>query len=211
MEADILLRRLPSVETLGAVDVICSDKTGTLTRNEMTARTIITADREYRVTGTGYEPRGDILHDHTAIEAKTDEVLLRLLQSVKACNNAEIAQDEEGRWKLTGPPTEGALLALSLKAGLKDFNPERIDNIPFESDQKYTATLNKIDDEVFVFLTGAPEWVLDMCSRQLSVDGETEIDADYWDRKMEAAAAEGQRLLGAAFTHGQKPNGIEKG
>jgi P-type Ca2+ transporter type 2C len=199
-----IIRRLPSVETLGAVDVICSDKTGTLTRNEMTARLIITADGEYRAEGIGYAPEGRIFQNNTETDVRDDPVLLRLLQAVKACNNAAIDQDEEGRWKLTGAPTEGALLALTLKAGLKDFNPESIDSIPFESDHKYTATLNKIDDEVFVFLTGAPERILEMCSRQHSADGDQEIDKAYWERKMNDTAARGLRLLGVAFKKTEK-------
>lgn len=194
-----IIRRLPSVETLGAVNVICSDKTGTLTKNEMTAQTILTADKEYTVQGTGYQPEGNIMLDGEKVDPEKDRVLWQLMRTIRTSNNAEIAE-KEGKWQLTGTPTEGALLALGYKAGLRDFRPERIDTIPFESDHKYMATLNKVDDDVFIFMTGAPERVLDMCHMQLTSDGEKELDRNYWEKKMEEVAAKGQRLLGAAFS-----------
>ncbi len=194
-----IVRRLPSVETLGAVNVICSDKTGTLTRNEMTAKTIITADHEYEVEGTGYDPEGKILLDDKEIDSEKDKVLFQLLRTARTSNNSEISKDESGNWILTGAPTEGALLTLSYKAGLKDFKPERLDSIPFESDHKYMATLNKVDDEVVVFMTGAPERVLEMCSSQLTAEGEQDVDKEYWEKRMEEVASNGQRLLGLAY------------
>ncbi len=194
-----IIRRLPSVETLGAVNVICSDKTGTLTRNEMTAKTIVTAEKQYKVEGTGYEPEGKILLDDKEVDVKEDKVLYQLLQTIRTSNNSEISEGEDGIWKLSGTPTEGALLTLSYKAGLKDFKPERIDNIPFESDHKYMATLNKVEDEVYVFMTGAPERVMDMCNKQYTAEGEADLDKAYWEKKMEEVAAGGQRMLGAAF------------
>lgn len=199
-----IIRRLPSVETLGSVNVICVDKTGTLTRNEMTAKTIVTAHKEYEVEGAGYEPEGNILHDDQEIDPEDDSVLWQLLKTVRVNNDSEISKDEDGNWKLTGTPTEGALLALSYKAGLKDFKPERIDSIPFASDHKYLATLNKIDDEVFVFMTGAPERILEMCTKQYTPDGEKDLDNDYWEKVMSEVAAKGQRLLGAAFSKTDK-------
>ncbi|TVQ13428.1 MAG: cation-transporting P-type ATPase [Bacteroidetes bacterium] len=194
-----IIRRLPSVETLGAVNVICSDKTGTLTRNEMTAKAIVTAEKQYKVEGTGYEPVGKILLDDKEVDAKEDKVLYQLLQTIRTSNNSEISEGEDGKWKLSGTPTEGALLTLSYKAGLKDFKPERIDQIPFESDHKYMATLNKVEEEVYVFMTGAPERVMDMCDKQYTADGEAALDREYWEKKMEEVASKGQRMLGAAF------------
>ena len=194
-----IIRRLPSVETLGSVNVICSDKTGTLTRNEMTAKTIITAEKEYTVEGTGYNPEGNILLDDEKVDPEKDKVLNQLLQTLRTSNNSEISKDDNGNWKLTGTPTEGALLTLSYKGGYKDFKPERIDQIPFESDHKYMATLNKVDDEHIVFMTGAPERVLEMCNKQYTAEGEQDIDHDYWEKKTEEVAAKGQRMLGAAF------------
>lgn len=194
-----IIRRLPSVETLGAVNVICSDKTGTLTRNEMTAKVIVTAEKEYHIEGTGYKPEGKFSHDKKEVNPQDDEVLLQLLQTARACNNSEISEDENGQWQLTGAPTEGALLVMAYKAGLKDFKPKRIDGIPFASDHKYMASLNKVDDETIVFVSGAPERVLDMCTRQYTSNGPKEIDKEYWEKKMEEVASKGQRLLGLAF------------
>jgi magnesium-transporting ATPase (P-type) len=194
-----IIRRLPSVETLGAVNVICSDKTGTLTRNEMTAKTIITAEKEYKIEGTGYDPEGKFSVDDNEVNPEEDNVLLQLLRTARVCNNSEIEKDENGNWKLTGAPTEGALLTMSYKAGLKDFKPERIDTIPFESDHKYMASLNKLDDEVVIFMSGAPERILDLCNKQLTADGNVDIDPEYWEKMMEKAAEQGQRLLGLAF------------
>ncbi len=203
-QRNAIIRRLPSVETLGAVNVICSDKTGTLTRNEMTAKTIVTAENNYTVEGTGYKPEGKILLDEKEVDSlEDDKVLWQLLKTIRACNNSEISE-EEGKWKLTGTPTEGALLTLSYKAGLKDYKPERIDHIPFESDHKYMATLNKDEEEVYVFMTGAPERVLDMCDKQLTDSGEEDLDKEFWEKKMEEVAAEGQRMLGAAFRKADK-------
>jgi P-type Ca2+ transporter type 2C len=194
-----IIRRLPSVETLGAVNVICSDKTGTLTRNEMTARTILTADRLYEVDGTGYAPEGDIRNEGEKVDPKSHHILQQLLRAARASNNAEISQNDSGTWVLTGAPTEGAMLALSMKAGFGDFRPERIDTIPFESDHKYMATLNEVNGERFVFMTGAPERVLDMSDRQLTGEGEAKLDRSYWEQKMEEIAGRGQRLLGVAY------------
>lgn len=197
-QRNAIIRRLPSVETLGAVSVICSDKTGTLTKNEMTAKTIITAEKEYEVEGTGYAPEGKIKENGEPIDVQHETVLLQLLKSARASNNAEISQ-EEGKWKLTGAPTEGALLTLSHKAGLKDFQPERLDTVPFESEHKYMATLNKVEDDVYVFITGAPDRLIDFCTHQYTSEGAVKIDPSYWTDKMEQIAAKGQRMLGIAF------------
>lgn len=193
-----IIRRLPSVETLGAVNVICSDKTGTLTRNEMTAKTIITAKKDYHVEGTGYSPEGKILNEEKEVDIENDKVLLQLLRAARVCNNSEIGK-EDGKWILTGAPTEGALLTLSYKGGLQDFKPERIDSIPFESDHKYMATLNKVDGEVYVFMSGAPERVMEFCTQQYTPEGGEDIDQEFWEKKIEEVAAKGQRMLGLAF------------
>ena len=182
-----IIRRLPSVETLGAVNVICSDKTGTLTRNEMTAKTIITAEKTYDIEGLGYNPEGKFTLDGEDVNPEKDKVLWQLLRTARVCNNSEIDKDENGTWKLTGAPTEGALLAMSYKAGLRDFNPVRIDTIPFESDHKYMASLNKVGDEMMVFLSGAPERILDLCDRQYTEEGNEAINREYWEKKMEEA------------------------
>jgi P-type Ca2+ transporter type 2C len=194
-----IIRRLPSVETLGSINVICSDKTGTLTRNEMTVKTIISAEKQYIVEGTGYSPEGGIFENDRQVEPERDKVLWQFLKTVRVSNNSEISKDETGNWKLTGTPTEGALLALSYKAGLKDFKTKRLDSIPFESEHKYMATLNRTDDQVYAFITGAPEVLLEMCSLHYTAGGEKKIDRDSWNSNIEKVAAKGERILGAAF------------
>jgi Ca2+-transporting ATPase len=199
-----IIRRLPSVETLGAVNVICSDKTGTLTRNEMTAKTIITAEKIYAIEGSGYNPEGQFSVGDKRVNPEEDKVLWQLLRTARVCNNAEIDKDENGNWMLTGTPTEGALLTMSYKAGLKGYNPERIDTIPFESDHKYMASLNTVDNEKIVFMSGAPERILELCDKQYTEGGGEAIDCVYWEKRMVEAAGEGQRLLGLAFNIADK-------
>ncbi len=195
-----IIRRLPSVETLGAVDVICSDKTGTLTRNEMTATKIITSEKAYTVEGSGYKPEGQIMHDDKPVEVQDDVVLSRLLQAARVCNNAQLKKNDNNQWELLGMPTEGALLTLSYKAGFKDFKPKRIDSIPFESDHKYMATLNQLEDKRIIFLTGAPERVLEMCDKQYNADGGESLNTEFWEKKIEDIAEKGHRTIGIAFS-----------
>lgn len=194
-----IIRKLPSVETLGSVNVICSDKTGTLTRNEMTAKTVVTSEKIYTVEGTGYEPKGNILSKEKEFPIQEDPVLTRYMQCLRACNNAEISQNENGQWVNVGAPTEAALLSLSLKAGFENFKPVRLDTIPFESAHKFMATLNRLDKQKLVFMTGAPERLLEKCSYEFTAEGKREINRDYWAEQMEKAASGGQRILGAAF------------
>lgn len=194
-----IIRRLPSVETLGAVNVICSDKTGTLTRNEMTATLVATAEKTYTVEGSGYEPKGAFFYDGAEVSPKEEPVLWYLLQAAKAGNNTEIQQQDDGSWRLTGPPTEGALLAMSYKAGLTDFSPLRLDQIPFESEFKYAAVLSEWEQHKKVFIIGAPDRLLSLCSKQLTDSGEEALNTTYWEQKMEDIASQGKRLLGLAY------------
>jgi P-type Ca2+ transporter type 2C len=194
-----IIRKLPSVETLGSVNVICSDKTGTLTKNEMTARTVITSEKKYDIEGTGYEPKGDILFKDERVKVNEDPVLERLIQCLRICNNAELSTSEDGQWEITGAPTEAALLTLSYKAGFENFRPEQLDTIPFESEHKFMASLNRLEQEEFVYMTGAPERVLDKCSRQLSTEGNQQLDRNWWLEQMDDLASKGNRIIGAAF------------
>lgn len=194
-----IIRRLPSVETLGSVHVICSDKTGTLTRNEMTAKTIITVDNEYKVEGSGYKPEGKIKKEDKEVELDNEPILKRLMQCIRTCNDSSLDKKSKDEWKLEGTPTEGSLLTLSYKAGLEKFKPKRIDSIPFESEHKYMATLNEMNGKQFIFLKGAPEQLLERCSKQLSSDGEHDIAPDFWKEQMEVIAERGQRLIAAAY------------
>ena len=199
-----IIRRLPSVETLGSVHVICSDKTGTLTRNEMTARTVLTANNEYQVEGSGYKPEGEIKKDDKEVKLSDEPVLERLMQCVRVCNDSSLDKKADDEWKIEGTPTEGSLMALAYKAGLEDFKPKRVDSIPFESDHKYMATLNGINGKQFIFLKGAPEQLLERCSKQASQDGKQDIDVDFWREKMEVIAGRGQRMIAAAYLEVKK-------
>jgi len=198
-----IIRRLPAVETLGSVTEICSDKTGTLTRNEMTVQTIVTCEREYRVSGVGYGPQGDFYLGEEDVEpAETEAVLDELLQAVLLCNEAHLAE-RDGNWVLEGDPTEGALMAASMKSGL---DPDqlrkdrpRTDSIPFDSTHKFMSTLHHDHEgHGYIILKGAPERVLERCTSQRMLDGDAPLDSDYWHQKMEQVAAHGQRLLAIA-------------
>ncbi|MEW5791717.1 MAG: cation-transporting P-type ATPase [Pseudomonadota bacterium] len=198
-----IIRRLPAVETLGSVTVICSDKTGTLTRNEMTVQAVATAEGLFEVTGTGYAPRGAFLLNGREVEPDAHPLLRALAQAALLCNDADLIQAEE-RWSLHGDPTEGALLALGMKAGLdptllREELP-RTDVIPFESEHRFMATLHHDHaGHGFIYLKGAPERVLDMCSRQRLHGEDMPLDPAYWAGVMDALAGRGQRLLALAF------------
>jgi magnesium-transporting ATPase (P-type) len=198
-----IIRRLPAVETLGSVTTICSDKTGTLTRNEMTVKSIVTGEDIFEVGGVGYEPRGGFSRDGQDVEPDEHPVLSEALRGILLCNDAEVRQ-RDGEWRLEGDPTEGALVTAALKGGLdhKETNElyPRDDVIPFESSYKFMATLHHHHEgnHSFVYLKGAPERVLAVCDRERTVDGDREIDSDRWQQQMDEIAAKGQRLLALA-------------
>jgi magnesium-transporting ATPase (P-type) len=213
-----IIRKLPAVETLGAISVICSDKTGTLTRNEMTVRTIACSHHSFALSGAGYNPHGAIYLAASSTdpspqvqqEVQTSQypMLAEALRAAVLCNDSSLSQDskagqENSEWCVTGDPMEGALLTAGLKAGLdlafeaKAF--PRTDLIPFESEHKFMATLHHTHhSQAFVYLKGAPEKLLDMCSFQLTPDGKQAIDKDYWLQRIEALALQGQRVLAIA-------------
>ena len=194
-----IVRRLPAVETLGSVTVICSDKTGTLTRNEMTAVRAILPTRTVEASGAGYAPEGGFTVDGEMLDPAAADDLLHFARCGLLCNDAEVRQ-AEGEWRLAGDPTEGALVTLALKCGL-DRGDEagslpRVDEIPFESEHRYMATLHHDHaGHARVYLKGAPERVLSLCRTQ--ADGRP-IDRAYWDERLHAAARDGQRVLALA-------------
>ncbi len=168
-----IIRRLPAVETLGSVSRICSDKTGTLTRNEMVVTAAVTAESAFEVTGEGYSPTGEIRRDGKPV-ASVDAVIEKMARVSALCNESEI-HDEGGTWKLTGDPTEGALLPFAAKAGL-DRAAEvtrlaRTNMIPFESEHKFMATLHGTGGDAVLFVKGAPDVILNYCDRQELADG----------------------------------------
>ncbi|MDO9533795.1 MAG: HAD-IC family P-type ATPase [Bacillota bacterium] len=193
-----IIRKLPSVETLGSVTVICSDKTGTLTRNEMTARLLFTSSGQYKVDGVGYAPEGKIIKEGAEVDLKSDPLLSRFMQAVSLCNNAEVSKDDEGIWEMKGAPTEGALKTLAYKAGLPDDQAKRLHTIPFDSEYKYMATLNQVGDEHLILINGAPDRLLDICEKQLTDQGEKALERDYWEKQIEVGGRRGL-MLGSAF------------
>jgi len=192
-----VVRRLPAVETLGATTVICSDKTGTLTRNEMTVREVWTPESgPVRVSGVGYEPRGALERDGTALAP--DSAIRALLRAGVLCNDSRLTL-EAGRRGVQGDPTEGALLTAAAKGGI-DADAERgacprLDAIPFESDRRYMATLHAEGAERVVYLKGAPETVLGLCAGDGSGRA---IDPEEFHRRVHALAARGMRVLAFA-------------
>ncbi len=194
-----IIRKLPAVETLGSTTIICSDKTGTLTKNEMTVRLIYDGEHIYDVAGSGYEPKGEILHDQMSVKAEDKKKHLQVLRIGLLCNESNM-YEEECQYKVDGDPTEGALIVSAMKAGLmpeeeKKHYPQ-IAIIPFESERGYMATLHRHGGKKFIFVKGAPERVLDMC---------TGTDADDGSQKKEILhiannfAKEGMRVLAFAY------------
>jgi len=221
-----VVRRLPAVETLGSVTVICSDKTGTLTRNEMTVQAVIVAGASFTVDGAGYAPLG-AWRGEAAGEPLPPAA--RLLADAGAlCNDASL-QERAGQWTLAGDPTEGALLTLAMKAGtdpavLRAARP-RLDVVPFESEHRYMATLHRAPDAGVppaspgaappegaraspapprgahvAYVKGAPERLLQMCAAQLDLRGRRQgLDAGYWQSQVDAQARAGRRVLALAL------------
>ncbi|WP_353172656.1 HAD-IC family P-type ATPase [Paracandidimonas soli] len=205
-----IVRRLPAVETLGATTVICSDKTGTLTRNEMTVRSVTSRAGMVTVSGGGYAPSGTLSapeDDGSALAAARRIARIGLL-----CNDAKLTEFD-GQWRVDGDPMEGALLAFAGKAGFDERTllaelPRR-DEVPFDAAHRFMATLHADEKEggALVCVKGAPEQMLALCAVQASADGGPEpLDHDFWRSAIDAAAADGQRVLGFAWRrHAEMP------
>ena len=194
----VIIRRLPAVETLGSVSVICSDKTGTLTRNEMAVRVVVTAEAEYEVTGLGYAPEGTIQRDGKVVDGHAEPALAQLLRAAVLCNDAELRQ-VDGNSHADGDPMEGALLALAARGGidpdaLRRAHP-RSDELPFDSRHRYMATLHA-DGRVLV--KGAPEQLIDICAYERHAAADRARDATAWHQTADRLAAQGQRVLAFA-------------
>ncbi|QCF27047.1 cation-translocating P-type ATPase [Hydrocarboniclastica marina] len=236
-----IIRQLPAVETLGAVTVICTDKTGTLTRNEMTVTDVVTHGGHFEVSGVGYGPEGDLRPVGNVSESilpADHPAIVQLAHAALLCNDAALSRDKgardkeardkeardkgageeraheqesrekgshaEGRWQLTGDPTEGALLAFAYKCGLsspldQQANP-RLDAIPFESEHRFMATLHHDHQgRRMVYIKGAPERILAMCTDQLVSSGTEPLNREHWDQQAHALAAAGKRVLALAY------------
>ncbi|MBC7743675.1 MAG: cation-translocating P-type ATPase, partial [Flavobacterium sp.] len=176
-----LIRKLPVVETLGATTVICTDKTGTLTKDEMTVRKIFTDNNIIEITGTGYAPEGEFLTGDNKVELDQDSPVVRLLKLGVLCNDANLT-NESDNWGITGDPTEGALIVAAAKAKLKleDINNEfpRISEIPFSSETKRMTTVHKSKENNLAISKGAPEVILKLCSHIRLENKVTELTND---------------------------------
>ena len=194
-----IIRKLPAVETLGSTTVICSDKTGTLTKNEMTVKVICDGRHCFEVTGTGYEPKGKILHEWEATDTDALQELHQVVRIGMLCNESNL-YEEEGQFKVDGDPTEGALIVSAMKAGLQPEEEKsrypQLSIIPFESERGFMATLHQHDGRKFIFTKGAPEKINDMCSRSGSSDP---LDGEKIQKTAERFAEDGMRVLGMAY------------
>jgi cation-transporting P-type ATPase F len=197
-----IIRKLVAVETLGSTNVICSDKTGTLTENQMTVKKIMAGGMLFEVTGTGYKPEGNILFRAENVSLSEQSALLSLLRGGVLCNNSRIVE-KEGRWIAEGDPTEAALISVAEKAGIRehyiDHYYPRLDEIPFQSEYQYMATLHKADKNI-VFLKGSLEAVLASSDFMMNERGEVDaIDKSLILKFAEEMAAEGLRVLAFAI------------
>ena len=198
-----IVRRLPAIETLGSVSVICSDKTGTLTRNEMMAATLAGAGHVYSVDGSGYAPEGAVRRGEADADPAGHPVLMEFARAAGLCNDAML-NAHEAVWRVEGDPMEGALMALAGKItgeGAEPFRQwTRTDAIPFDAAHRYMATLHHDHEgRAAIHVKGAPETVLALCADQRAAHGGSEpLDADHWHRMVEDLAAEGQRVIAVA-------------
>lgn len=201
-----ITRKLPAVEALGSVTTVCSDKTGTLTRNEMTVRHIVTPLARYDVTGLGYAPEGQIVAADPAGGAAGGGDLSAILAIATLCNDAHIVRGEDGMWSLVGEPTEGALKAVAMKGGVGGAGGRRVAVIPFDSANKLMATLNEgarsggEAGEVSraILVKGAPDRLLERSLTQRGADGSEPLDLARWDAAVAELSAQGLRVLAAA-------------
>lgn len=203
VQRNAIIRKLPAVETLGALSVICSDKTGTLTRNEMTVRSLHGAQHHFSFSGTGYDPHGSILLQGKEVEADQRPGLLEALRGAMLCNDASL-ELQENAYRIHGDPMEGALLIAGLKAALNHDEElkkyPRSDLIPFESEQKFMATLHHSHQgDACIYIKGAPEQVLERCAQQRIDNTEQPVNTHYWLQQIEKMAARGQRVLAIAI------------
>lgn len=201
-----LIKRLPAAETLGCTTVICSDKTGTLTKNEMTVVRVYAGGKDYRVSGVGYEPTGDYFLGDRKINSVSEECreLSETLCGGYVCNNCQLAKNTSG-YMIKGDPTEGALVVSATKVGMVTEFP-RLDEIPFEAEQRFMATLNKDGTSNLIYIKGSPERIIEMCRGQL-IDGAVEpLRKDEILGKVDEMAKEALRVLAIAY----KPVDVDK-
>ncbi len=207
-----IIRKLPAVEALGGTTVICSDKTGTLTQNQMTVQQVAVGDLVYAASGAGYEPTGEFLLDDKSVEPPPG--LLECLRAGLLCNDSRLVE-REGRWTVEGDPTEGALIAAAAKAGLRAEDEAkrlpRVDLVPFESEHQYMATLHDAGSGQprAMYFKGSVEATLARCAEALDPeDRAIPLDAEAIHRAADEMASQGLRVL--AFARGHRPAGTAR-
>ncbi len=220
-----IIRRMSAVETLGSTTVICSDKTGTITENQMTVRRLWAGGETFKVSGDGYQPEGELRSEGDVTAGERSHALDRLLRIGAQSNNAEL-KEEGGRWNIEGNPSEGALLTVAVKAGLdigsmrKD--GQRLAEIPFSSNAKYMATLHLDNggDQHVAYVKGAPERIMEFCSHVLKEGEPVELKEDIRREIVkisEQYASEGLRVMAGAYREMPQnqerlePTDVEKG
>ncbi len=194
-----ITRRLNAVETLGAVTVICSDKTGTLTRNEMTATEVVTVQGQYQVSGVGYQPQGELRLAEEPVNLAAHPALAALIEVIAVANDSQLVE-KDGQWLVHGEPTEGALLCLAEKAGFEREQHQRLAVIPFESENKFMASLEQHrNGSRQLLVKGAPDRLLPRCSIQLNAQGQAEpLNEAFWQQQLNTLSSQGLRVLAAA-------------
>ncbi|WP_414754155.1 HAD-IC family P-type ATPase [Anabaena sp. CCY 9910] len=203
-----IIRKLPAVETLGSATVICSDKTGTLTENQMTVQAIYAGGHQYTVSGVGYAPDGEILRDEQPVDLNREKGLQECLIAGLLCNDSHL-ETKNGRWVVLGDPTEGALIASANKANFSQptllKQMPRLDGIPFESDYQYMATLHNTPTGKVIYVKGSVEAILQRCSLMLNTDGQPRpldcvetLKQTTIEREVNIMARQGLRVLALA-------------
>ena len=208
IKKNVIIRQLPAVETLGATTVICSDKTGTLTQNQMTVKILALPDKTIEVEGEGYQPFGQFYHSSRTIQPSDDLTISLLLKGAVLCNNAILQQNSDNQqWEIIGDPTEGALVVTSAKAGYQKKGLEneypRIKELPFDSDRKRMSTIHRSPEESFiVFVKGAPDKVITQCKYYMENGKQKEFDDSAREKVFEQnkkLAASALRVLALAY------------
>lgn len=201
-QRNVIIRKLPAIETLGSVSVICSDKTGTLTLNQLTVQDIVTKLHQFTITGVGYNDNGDFQLNRQIINPDDYVDLSAAIHAAILCNDAQLVKINH-QWELHGNPIDGALLSLGLKSELnyelKKMSYPITDLIPFESEHKLMATLHHDHAGTgYIYVKGAPEKILEMCQLQIENNELIPIDKKFWQEQIELLAAKGQRVLAIA-------------
>lgn len=220
-----LVKRLSAVETLGCTTVICTDKTGTLTQNEMTVSDLWMVDKQYKVTGVGYAPDGQILSGDAPVTQESDSELRQLLVCAGLCNNSRLLPPDEAapRWTVLGDPTEACMLVAAQKAGINLAeelrSTPRLRELPFESNRKRMSTIHLISDPSFgagkaAYVKGAPKEVLELCTKYIRGNQETALDETLREKVMAANdsyARNGLRVLAVAIRKITEESGLPVG